>query len=48
MTVIEKPQNPSSNLTVIGVYLFKSKTPDAVDESKPSNCGLLESTDAIQ
>lgn len=46
--VIEKPQHPESKLAVIGVYMFRSKIFDAVNELKFSNRGQLEITDAIQ
>lgn len=46
--IVEKPINPQSNLAVIGVYLFRSKILDAVEEIKPSKRNLLEITDAIQ
>jgi glucose-1-phosphate thymidylyltransferase len=46
--VIEKPQNPPSPYAVIGVYLFRSKIFDAVNEIKLSQRNQLEITDAIQ
>ena len=46
--VVEKPQNPESNLAVIGVYMFRQKIFDAVNELRFSSRGQLEITDAIQ
>ena len=46
--LVEKPINPPSNLVVIGVYLFRSKVFDAVDEIRPSKRNLLEITDTVQ
>jgi len=46
--IVEKPINPETDLAVIGVYLFRSKIFDAVNEIQPSKRNQLEITDAIQ
>lgn len=46
--LVEKPSNSPSNLAVIGVYMFKSKILEAVNNIVPSKRGLLEITDAVQ
>jgi len=48
VNIVEKPKNSQSNLAVIGVYMFRSKIFEAVDQLKPSNRNQLEITDAIQ
>jgi glucose-1-phosphate thymidylyltransferase len=47
-SIVEKPQQPASNLAVVGVYMLDSNVFEIIERQRPSERGELEITDALQ
>ena len=46
--IVEKPQDPPTNLAVIGVYMLDHNVFEVIERLQPSGRGELEITDALQ
>ena len=48
LKIMEKPENPPTNLAVTGIYFLTPKIFDVIDRLKPSSRDELEITDALE
>ncbi len=46
--VVEKPENPATNLAIMAMYVFHPIIFKALEETKPGKNGEIQLTDAIQ
>ena len=46
--IVEKPQEPPSNLAVVAIYVFKPSIFDKLKKTKPDKKGEIQLTDAIK
>ncbi|MCL4435486.1 MAG: sugar phosphate nucleotidyltransferase [Thaumarchaeota archaeon] len=47
-SVVEKPDNPPTNLAIMPVYLFTEEIYEAINRTRPGKAGEIQLTDGIQ
>jgi len=48
LSMEEKPENPKSNLAIVGMYVFNPSVFDAIEKTKPGVKGEYQITDSIK